>query len=224
LYDDYSTIATIPTRISLDNLNCAPGVFDLSNFTLSVQLPHPVVVRRCTPPYRITDGLAQGSPLPYIQDHVTAQGSPSDLNDLVKSHLGPSHINTVRIDAVPPLWVPSPETGSSSLIGVLPRFEEYCWTKFNYSEPFTLSELFTDEYRDAKETCFEVLVCTISAYSSSSDIERLYNEGTSVAHVPSLLDVGFDLTHYDSLIIMDLSGISYLTIRISLLRSPASVV
>jgi len=100
----YSTVATIPTQLSLENFNeVRQGYFNhLLNVTLSVRLPHPIVMIKCT--NQSNQSLIKDSLLPYIPDLGTVERSLNlTLHKLSNTLLGPGRSKAIPINAVPPL-------------------------------------------------------------------------------------------------------------------------
>ena len=207
----YSTVATIPTQLSLENFNeVRQGYFNhLLNVTLSVRLPHPIVMIKCT--NQSNQSLIKDSLLPYIPDLGTVERSLNlTLHKLSNTLLGPGRSKAIPINAVPPLQMPSPETGSSSLIRIFPIIYSRCQTSINYLKHFTLLDFFIDKYYNVIGGYFKVLICTISAYQAYSDTKLLYTKGTSLARIPTALNTRFNSPHYNVLININASRISYL--------------
>jgi len=217
-----STIATIPTDASVVSLvSQLPSHSQLINATISAQLPHPIVVARCTPQEWLWANFTKDSSLQYIQDHGTMKGLLPTFHDLIKMYPVPSQMDTVRLDSLPPLWMSSPETGSSSLIGVLPKLHNGCMADYKDAKPCTLSEMLSQGCHGPWRKCFMVPVCTISAFWSFSDnilkfdsenlfdTKASYIEGAAITSVPLLLDAGFDRPKYDLPIALNISRVPY---------------
>lgn len=84
--------------------------------------------------------------------------------------------------AFPPIWSPSPEPGSHSLIGVFPY-----WTQSEPTDelPQSLPWLFKQEHLNSSWG-LSIDVCTISAFWNTGEIQLIEQSGSGTAHTAVL--------------------------------------
>lgn len=129
---------TVPTTVVTENFFRVGQMRGKTNTTYSVFAPQPVV--------KFAEGDAmQGRDwtpsleVRFVRDDGTTRGVLSNMGDVVRQVWGPGEI-VMRFDQAyqyfDPVWIPSPETGLSSLIGVFC----YCQWTIDESLPATTVE------------------------------------------------------------------------------------
>jgi hypothetical protein len=164
-------IATVPTKFSLGTMRrlrrSKQDLYSLwqsyQNVTMSMMAAHPVVEAKCT--RKLGPWTGASTNIHYLQDDGTS-AILTNLSALVQDVHGPSEVSTpddvLPMQFFPPVWLSSPEVGSTSLIGVF-----LTWYLGENNPAISSLEWLVTEgtIRDLDlERNLIVEVCTVSAY------------------------------------------------------------
>lgn len=181
----FDRTATIPTRSSADMIcftmysdlaaeNRAPPLYP--NATRSILAPYPVVAAQCR---RQSPTEAHAS-IHYVQDHRSQAVLASALT-LAQQVNGSSEVYRLEYDEIQffsPVWMPSPEAGSTSLIGVFFAWQLSSNKTAAPSLDWVLTEgLVTDLKQKSR---LIVTTCTISAYWTSGEVQWMISQSTGI--------------------------------------------
>ncbi|KAF2692145.1 hypothetical protein K458DRAFT_381971 [Lentithecium fluviatile CBS 122367] len=203
----YSTTATMtiqPTALLMVHFELMQGW--LLNATVSANIPHPVVVARCTALHMVSETLSD-TMVTYTQDDGISQGNLSSVSELIGAYLRQGGSNDTMMYSLPPIWSQSPEPNSSALIGTFFDFDSARCNYLNLTYPYPISEMFTEEHRNSTRTCLGFRTCSISAFWATSTNEMTHIGGNRVAQTAPFPDSGFSNAVYGDAIIMNLTDI-----------------
>ena len=174
------------------------------NATISANIPHPVVVTRCTtdilPPQTLSDTMVT-----YIQDDGISQGNLSSVGELIETYLRQGGSTDTNMSSIPPIWSQSPEPNSSALLGTFLAFDNLRCEYSDSTYLYKISELFTEEHRNTTRDCLEFRTCSIFASWATSTNEVANIEGNPVMQTESFPDSGFNKVVYGDVITMNLT-------------------
>lgn len=159
-----SYVATLPTEFSAISLykfsgyTNEPTVSNFSNPVWSAEMPQPIVQTDCL---AMNNRYDSNNPVPYIRDDGST-GSLFTFGELfshIKAvgnlNITTNYTNSSSMLYYPPIWLDSPETGSSSLVGV---FAE----TFDYS---SLIDIYNKTETDfIGDKCSTTTICTFRSY------------------------------------------------------------
>lgn len=150
--------------------------------TILLQTLHPVVSTRCT-----TKSMRKSDDIFYVRENRTlgVLFNTQTLVDRVSNFTGSSNA-TLRVPGLslpedsekvfyPPIWMSSPESSSSSLIGVFASWEGFAQQdELPHSLPWILTQ--PESYRSS----LYVTTCTISAYWNNGESQLIERSGEMV--------------------------------------------
>jgi hypothetical protein len=181
----YDRTAAIPTRSSADMLYStlwdeltaegrAPPLYP--NATRSILAAYPVVAAQC----RRQHPVEAHASIYYIQDHRSQAilASASTLAQQVNGSSAFYREGSIQTQFFPPVWMPSPEARSTSLIGVFFAWEFSRNVTAAPSLDWVLTEgLITDLDPGSS---LRVTTCTISAYWTTGEVQWMISRSTGV--------------------------------------------
>jgi hypothetical protein len=194
-YGDFlvsSASATIPTQLSAQVLYQIPldmsgGAWDYGHdYTRSVKLPRVTVTAHCLTADN-TRHTTVDTLVTYALDGGTSIGIVSDLKALLQHLLDHGGSQDTPVNAIPPIWIASPEPGSSSFTGSF--FQSNC----EGLEQFTISDLLLNKFNESvllSSSCLSRKTCTVAAFWEPSQHELATDSGSWVVHTGSLSSMG----------------------------------
>ncbi|KAH7371253.1 hypothetical protein BKA66DRAFT_424302 [Pyrenochaeta sp. MPI-SDFR-AT-0127] len=165
-----------------------------------VHIPHPLVVARCTPS---VSAEKEDMIIPYLQDDGIKEGRLLSVSTLIHTYIERGVSNETMLDSLPPIWLPSPELNSSSVIGVFTDPPSYCRDNLSYP----ISVMYAEEHRNTTSTCLPLLTCSVSAFWEVSRHETVIVGGKPMAQTSEFVDAGFSKVSYQNPIALDLARI-----------------
>ena len=203
-----STTAIMPTYLAAESMNDFRSSalrssryksLNFNNITITADIKHPVFVAGCT---NRLSGLSLNDKVPYVRDDL-GQGVLMSMSDLLQAYISQGISNETTLGSLPPLWRPSPNKSSSSLIGVFTNYGLHSDCNITYP----VSAIFTENYPKLPKWCFWLWTCTISASWRISTHEMSRTGETSVVKVVLPSDASFGSIASESPIIMNLASI-----------------
>jgi hypothetical protein len=178
-----SANATIPTQLSaqilykipvIDGMTWIPGI----DITRSIKLPRLTVTTHCLDAAN-TRQTTLDTPIAYSQDDGASIGTIPSLRNLIQHFLDHGGSQDTPVNATPPVWIASPEKGSSSVVGNF--FSKYC--------DRLISDLLLDKSNQSMpsfDTCLYTTTCTVAAFWEPSQHELAADGGSWVVRTGSL--------------------------------------
>jgi hypothetical protein len=179
-----SANATIPTQLSAQVLYRIPlgisvGAWDPGiDYTRSVKLPRVTATTHCLTAYNSRHTIAD-TPVAYPLDSGTSIGIVSNLKTLLQQFLDHGGSKNTPVNAIPPIWVASPEPGSSSVIG------SFIQSNCDGLERFMISDLLLNKFNESvllSGSCFSTKTCTVAAFWEPSQHELAMDSGSWLTH------------------------------------------
>lgn len=174
--DRKSYIATIPTQLSAETLYhfALRGGTNDSSSVWSVKMPQPVVQSNCR-----EMKPADEEHVPYMRDNGS-DGHLFDRKELEDRLLSVDSFNVTvdreyLVEYKSPIWMQSPEPGSSSLVGI------FAQTRYSLDE------------QSRGET--KVYTCRLQCYWKSAVATLTYSVATNDSALETNFSQGWDLTH-----------------------------
>jgi hypothetical protein len=208
-----SANATIPTQLSAQVLYQIPleiyvGAWNPEiDYIRSVKLPRVTVATHCLTTYNSWHTIVD-TPVAYPLDSGTSIGIFPSLKTLLQHLLDHGDSQDTPVNAIPPIWVASPEIGSSSVIG------SFIQSNCDVLEQFTISDLLLNKFNESvllSGTCFSTKTCTVEPFWEPSRHELATDSGSWVVRTGPLSKLGHGLPEGARPIYADLNSITGLS-------------
>jgi len=205
-----SANATIPTQLSAQVLYEVPleknGGTWISgiHYTRSAKLPRVKVTAHCLTAYN-TRHTTVDTPVAYSLDGGTSIGIISSLKNLIQHFLDYGGSQDTPVNAIPPIWVASPEIGSSSVVG------SFIQSNCAGLEQYMISDLLLNKFNQSvllSSSCLSIKTCTVAAFWEPSQHELAADSGSWVVRTGSLSNSGHGLPKTTRPIFADLDSIT----------------
>ncbi|RYN70878.1 hypothetical protein AA0117_g10086 [Alternaria alternata] len=208
-----SANATIPSQLSAQVLYQIPlGIhFGTWNpgieYTRSVKLPRVTVTTRCLTAYNSRYTIVD-TPVALPLDSGTSIGIVSSLKTLIQHLLDHGVSRNTPVNAIPPIWVASPEPGSSSVVG------SFIQSNCDGLEQYIISDLLSNKFNESmllSSSCFLTKTYTVAAFWEPSQHELATDSGSWVVRTGPLSRLGHDLPDDTRPIYADFNNITGLS-------------
>lgn len=202
-----SAIAAMPTQWSARFLyENTRNLGQSSETTATIDFLRPVVMASCAP---ALSNLSLDSPLLYVKDDKISYGTTSTVGDLLGLLLPHTNrvanvISDVALSKLSPIWLTSPEPGSSSSVGAFFQFLERCPL-----EKKSILGLLQEGDTAPISECLAMWTCTISAFWEPSKDEIVFKDGTTTVWTPALTAGGSEVSKDAQSITLDLTGTTW---------------
>ncbi len=205
-----SANATIPTQLSAQVLYQVP--FGSQGFTWipgnditrSIKLPRVTVTAHCLRAYN-TRQITLDTPVAYSLDDGASIGTIPSLRNLIQHFLDHGGSRDTPINAIPPLWVASPEPGSSSVVG------SFIQNNCAGLERYVISDLLLNTFNRSmlfSDLCSYTKTCTVAASWEPSRHELAADGGSWVVRTSPLSNSDHGLHNTTRPISADLDSIT----------------
>lgn len=207
-----SANATIPTLLSAQALyqipmkkggsTWIPGI----DVKRSIKLPRVIVTAHCLNAYS-TWQTTLDTPVAYSLDDGASIGTIPNLRNLIQHFLDYGGSRDTQVNAIPPLWVASPEPGSPSVVGSF--IQNNCAGLGRY----VISDLLLSKFNQSipsSDLCLYIKTCTIAAFWEPSQHHLAADGGSWVVSTGSLSNMGHGLSKTTRPISADLDSITSL--------------
>ena len=215
-----SATVTLPSDFAVESMVAAlsqargsKNFTDHKNTTVLADIPHPVVVTRCTPWLKVT---SLNDSISYIQEDGLTKNVLTDGRGAIRAHLDKGATLNTTIDSLPPIWKPSPEPNSSALIGIFLHQFAQTVTSDNIIDPtFGPAPISAILLRDHQNMTLELQVFTCSISAFWADLETTMRYPTQeaivpIAETPPIPDAGIKKVSHGYPISMSMEGRSSL--------------
>jgi hypothetical protein len=148
------------------------------------------------------------TPVAYPLDNGTSIGIVSSLKTLLQHLLDHGVSRNTPVNAIPPIWVASPEPGSSSVIG------SFIQNSCDGLEQCMISDLLLNRSNESvllSSSCFLTKTCTVAAFWEPSQHELATDSGSWVVRTGPLSRSGRGLPENTRPIYADLNNITGLS-------------
>jgi hypothetical protein len=208
-----SANATIPTQLSAQVLYQIPLGINVGawnpgiEYTRSVKLPRVTVTTHCLTAYNSRHTIVD-TPVAYPLDSGTSIGIVSSLETLLQHLLDHGVSRNTPVNAIPPIWVASPEPGSSSVIG------SFIQNNCDGLEQYMISDLLLNRFNESvllSSSCFLTKTCTVAAFWEPSQHELATDSGSWVVRTGPLSKSSHGLPENTRPIYADLNNITGLS-------------
>ncbi|KAH6876193.1 hypothetical protein BKA58DRAFT_438141 [Alternaria rosae] len=171
-----SANVTIPTQLSAQVLHQIP-------------LAQNGVTAHCLTAYN-TRYTTVDMPVAYSLDGGTSIGIVSSLKNLIQYFLDYGGSQDTPVNVIPPVWVASPEPGSSSVVGT------FIQSNCAGLEQYMISDLLLNKFNQSvllSSSCLSTKTCTVAAFWEPSQHELAADSGSWVVRTGSLSNSGHGL-------------------------------
>lgn len=210
--DDYlirSTNAAFPTQLSAQVLYQIPGIkygdtwIPGVSITRSVKLPRVIVTAHCLSTY--IHQTTFDTPVAYSLDDGASIGKIPSLRNQIQHFLDHGGSEDAPVNAIPPIWVASPEPASSSVVGSF--IQNTCVGL----EPYITSDLLLDKSNQStllSNRCLLIKTCTVAAFWEPSHHQLSADGGSWVVNTGTLSNFNHGLPKTTRPISADLNNIT----------------
>ncbi|CAG5150742.1 uncharacterized protein ALTATR162_LOCUS2760 [Alternaria atra] len=207
-----SANATIPTQLSAQVLYQIPFTkygrggtwIPGTDITRSIKLPRVTVTAHCLSADD-TQQTTLDTPVAYSLDDGDSIGTIPSLRNLIQQFLDHGGSRDTPVNAIPPLWLASPEPGSSSVVG------SFIQNDCAGSKQYVISDLLLNELNlsmPLSDPCLYTKTCTVAAFWEPSQHELAADSGSWVVRTGSLSNLDHGLPKTTRPISADLDSIT----------------
>jgi hypothetical protein len=205
-----SANATIPTQLSAEVLYLIPSIgysgiwIPMIGITRSVKLPRVTVTAHCLSAEKVQQ-ITLDTPVAYSLDDGASIGTILSLRNQIQHFLDHGGSRDTPVNAIPPVWIASPEPGSSSVIG------NFIQNNCDGLEPYMVSDLLLNKFNQSmllSDPCWHIKTCTVAAFWEPSQHQLAADSGSWVVSTGSLSNLDHGLPRTARPISADLDNIT----------------
>ena len=205
-----SANATIPTQLSAEVLYQIPSIEDGGvwipriGITRSVKLPRVTVTAHCLSAENVQQTTLD-TPVAYSLDDGASIGTILSLRNQIQHFLDHGGSGDTPVNAIPPVWIASPEPGSSSVIG------SFIQNNCAGPGPYMVSDLLLNKSNQSmlvSDSCWHIKTCTVAAFWEPSQHQLAADGGSWVVSTGSLSNLDHGLPRTTRPIFADLDNIT----------------